>query len=104
VREEILPALAGVCAMLGWVFFYHRQYDNQMLFPLMLAAAIAVFRTKNIPHLIFALVLAATLYLPAGVVAKTPTLFAMALYFPVLAAVFILVSQAKTTPARPNSR
>jgi hypothetical protein len=95
VRFEIMPALAGVCAMLGWVFFYHRQYDNQMLFPLVLVASIAAFRTKNIPHIAIALMLGAALYLPAGIVAKTPALFAMSLYLPFLAAVFIIFFETK---------
>ncbi len=99
VRPEMLPVLAGVCAMLGWVFFYHRQYDNQMLFPLMLAAVMAAFCTKTIPHIALACLLAATLYLPAGMVAKNPLLAVMALSLPVVAAVGLLFLPGRSTGA-----
>lgn len=45
-RRAALPLLPGaaVCAALGYTLFYHRVYDNIMLFPLALAAANEYFR------------------------------------------------------------
>ena len=92
---------AGICAMLGFVLFYHRQYDNQMLFPLMLAALIAAFRTKTTPYIALACLLAITLYLPAGMVAKSPLLAVMAFSLPVLAAAGLFFCQEDQLTRRP---
>lgn len=81
---------AGVCAMLGFVLFYHRQYDNQMLFPLMLAVAALALRAKTIQSLVLAAILGITIYIPAGWVAGSGTLSLFAFLAPVVAAVFLL--------------
>jgi hypothetical protein len=94
-RIPLLNA-AGVCAMLGFVLFYHRQYDNQMLFPLMLAMAAVALREKTAVPLALATLLALSLYLPAGMVARSEVLSVLAFLAPVAAAGFLVVRR----PAR----
>lgn len=90
-RERIsLIQGAGACAMLGFVLFYHRQYDNQMLLPLMLALAAVAHREKTVPPIALAGLLALTLYLPAGVIARIEALSVLAFLAPVAAAAFLL--------------
>ena len=87
---------AGICAMLGFVLFYHRQYDNQMLFPLMLAMAVVALREKNAAPLALAGVLGLSLYLPAGMVARSEALSLMSFLAPVAAAGFLVVRRLPT--------
>jgi len=98
-RISIINA-AGVCAMLGFVLFYHRQYDNQMLFPLMLAMGAVALREKTAAPLALAGLLGLSLYLPAGMVARSEALSVMSFLAPVAAALFLLLS--KHSPEKPN--
>ena len=83
---------AGLCAMLGYVLFYHRQYDNQMLFLLMLAAAARVLQNGwRVLDMIVCGLLGLTLYLPAGMVAGSGALSFLAFVAPVAAAVLVLL-------------
>jgi MFS family permease len=91
---------AGICAMLGFVLFYHRQYDNQMLFPLMLAMAAVALRFKTPVAISLAGLLALSLYLPAGMVARSEVLSVLAFLAPVAAAGFLLF--ARHSPAVKN--
>lgn len=91
---------AGVCAVVGFVLFYHRQYDNQMLFPLMLAMAVVAVREKNAVPLALAGLLGLSLYLPAGMVAGSEVLSLMAFLAPVAVAFFLLLW--KYTTEKPN--
>jgi hypothetical protein len=91
---------AGVCAVLGFVLFYHRQYDNQMLFPLMLAMAVVAVREKTAVPLALAGLLGLSLYLPAGMVAGSEVLSLMAFLAPVAVAFFLLLW--KYTTEKPN--
>ena len=100
---------AGVCAMLGFVLFYHRQYDNQMLFPLMLGMAVVALRDKSALSIALAGLLALSLYLPAGMVARSEALSVLSSLAPVVAAFFLLLShsgfggQRAGRPARRNN-
>lgn len=85
----VLP-LAGFAGMLGWVLFYHRQYDNQMLFPLMLAVVGSACRNRTVVGMSLVAVLAFTLYLPAGIVAANPAIGLLAFLVPVIAAGVII--------------
>ena len=87
--------------MLGFVLFYHRQYDNQMLFPLMLAIAAVALREKTAVPLALAALLGLSLYLPAGVVAGSEALSVLSFLTPVAGAFFLLLS--KYSPEKPNS-
>lgn len=88
---------AGLCAMLGYVLFYHRQYDNQMLFLLMLAAAARLLRNGwRILDMIVCGLLGLTLYLPAGMVAGSRSLSLLAFVAPVAAAVLVLMPTRRT--------
>lgn len=91
-RISILNA-AGICAALGFVLFYHRQYDNQMLFPLMLAITALALLKKTLLGVSLSALLALSLYLPAGWVARSEALSLLAFLAPVAAAVFLLGPQ-----------
>ena len=41
--------------MLDFVLFYHRQYDNQMLFPLMLVLACVALQGKSSASFVYAI-------------------------------------------------
>lgn len=90
---------AGVCAMLGFVLFYHRQYDNQILVPLMLAMAAVALQEKTILAIAFAALLGLSLYLPAGMVAGSEALSVLSFLAPVAGAGFLVVrrSSARAT-------
>lgn len=89
--EKLLP-LSGMSAALGWVLFYHRQYDNQMLFPLMLAVAAYTLRVPKLWNFILAGLLAATLYLPASLVAHNSVLSLLAFLMPIFAAASLFLA------------
>jgi hypothetical protein len=91
---------AGICAMLGFVLFYHRQYDNQMLFPLMLAIASVALRKRTAAPIALAGLLALSVYLPAGMVSRSGALSVLAFLAPVAAAGFLAV---RRSPVRVES-
>lgn len=92
-RISLLNA-AGICAALGFVLFYHRQYDNQMLFPLMLAILALALRETRWTHLVTAGLLGATVYLPASLVANTPVLPLLVFVMPLTAAAILLLKKS----------
>lgn len=97
-RDRIgLLEAAGVCAMLGFVLFYHRQYDNQMLYPLMLAMAAVAIHCKTPIAISLSGLLALSLYLPAGMVARSEALSVLAFLAPVAAAGILLLRQSGMT-------
>jgi len=83
---------AGICAMLGFVLFYHRQYDNQMLFPLVFAIVLSALRSHGVWAIGLELLLGASVYLPAGLVAQYQALSLMAFLAPVATAFFLLIT------------
>lgn len=90
-----LLVLSGLAAMLGWVLFYHRQYDNQMLFPLMLGVAVRGFESNwKLPELIVCALLGLTLYLPSSMVADFQAVSLLAILVPLGAAVFLVFKPA----------
>jgi hypothetical protein len=90
-RVSLLDA-AGICAMLGFVLFYHRQYDNQMLLPLVLAIGLRALRSHGVWAIGLALLLGASVYVPAGFVAQYQAFSLMAFLAPVATAVFLLIT------------
>lgn len=93
---------AGLCAMLGYVLFYHRQYDNQMLFLLMLAVVARVLQNGWRPlDMIVCGLLGLTLYLPAGMVAGSAALSFLAFVAPVAAAVLVLLPTRRAAEVVP---
>jgi hypothetical protein len=86
--------------MLGFVLFYHRQYDNQMLFPLMLAIASVALRKRTAAPIALAGLLALSVYLPAGMVSRSGALSVLAFLAPVAAAGFLAV---RRSPVRVES-
>jgi len=93
---------AGLSAMLGFVLFYHRQYDNQMLFLLILAAAARVLQNGwRALDMIVCGLLGLTLYLPAGMVAGSRALSFLAFVAPVAAAVLVLMPARRPAESVP---
>jgi len=97
LSELSLIPLSGIASMLGYVLFYHRNYDNQMLLPLMLASTAALFRKPNSPLLAAStLMLGLSLYLPAGLVFRNHIPAMIAFMAPIFAAVMVLPSCLKS--------
>ena len=93
---------AGLCAMLGFLLFYHRQYDNQMLFLLMLAATARVLQNGGrVLDMIVCGLLGLTLYLPTGMVAESGGLSFLAFAAPVAAAVLVLLPTRRAAEVVP---
>jgi hypothetical protein len=72
--------------------FYHRQYDNQMLLPLVLAIGLRALRSHGVWAIGLALLLGASVYVPAGFVAQYQAFSLMAFLAPVATAVFLLIT------------
>jgi hypothetical protein len=86
-----LSDAAVVLSMLGFVLFYHRVYDNMMLFPLILAMVSRTFRNGwRIQDLGTTGVLALTLYLHPGLVERSDIFSALTFFAPIAAAFLIL--------------
>jgi len=60
---DLLP-LAAVCAVLGRVLLYHRQYDNVMMFPLLVAWLSTALVRPTAANVSMAPAVAITLWLP----------------------------------------
>jgi len=60
---DLLP-LAAVCAVLGRVLLYHRQYDNVMMFPLLVAWLSTALARPTAANVSMATAVAITLWLP----------------------------------------
>ena len=89
-RLALVPA-AGVSGMVAFVMFYHRQYDNLLLFPLMLAWVVQLVERPGMGGLVLSGLLALTLYLPAGMVSRSPVLLGLTLLVPVGSAVLLVM-------------
>ncbi len=89
-QDKLWP-LAGLASALGWILFYHRPHDNPMLFPLLLAIAIQTLRDPKIWNLALAVLVGATIYLPAGLVFKTPALSLLAFAVPMISTAFLFL-------------
>lgn len=86
-----LSDASGVLSMLGFVLFYHRYYDNMMLFPLILAMVSRTFRNGwRIQDLGITGVLALTLYLHPSLFDGDDTLAALTFFAPIAAAFLLL--------------
>lgn len=88
--QDNLWPLAGLASALGWVLFYHRPYDNPMLLPLILAMAAFALRCQTLLPVLLAGLLGISLYLPAGMVARSEALSVLSFLAPVASACFLL--------------
>jgi len=87
-RLPLMPA-AGLSGLLAFALFYHREYDNLLLYPL-LAATLAHFLARPTrTALVVTMAFAAILYLRSGTVSRSQTLLAMTLLTPVAAAAWL---------------
>jgi hypothetical protein len=107
-RVSVLNA-AGVCAMLGFVLFYHRRYDDQMLYPLMLALTARAFaRGWQRWDVVAAGFLGLVLYppVPTGTRYQSQFLSLLVMAAPVLAALVLVATRpvALTAPLPPPAR
>ena len=97
LKREMLWPLAGLASALGWILFYHRPYDNPMLFPLVLATAIYTLRDPKISNLCLSGMLATTVFLPASWIFKTPALAFLAFLIPIALALFLILRERQIT-------
>lgn len=98
LTQDKLWPLAGLATALGWVLFYHRPYDNPMLFPLLLAIAIQTLRDPKIPRLVVAGLLGITVYLPASLVFKNQPLSLLAFAVPMISAILLFLPSKAMNP------
>ena len=56
--------LAGLCAIVGQLAFYHRYYDNIMLYPALLAVLRLVFLKQRLLEVLLASLMAASVWTP----------------------------------------
>ncbi len=103
-RRLTLVSAAGVSGMVAFVMFYHRQYDNLLLFPLMLAWVVRLVERPGMVGLVAAGMLAVTIYLPAGMVSASPVLLALTLLVPVGAAVVLVMGGGREGGTRRAER
>lgn len=94
-------SLAGVCAVLGHVLFYHRRYDDPMLYPLMLAITVRVHASgwKTVDG-VTATLLGLTLFppLPTSFVSQGGALSFLILAVPVATAVRLWMASSSSMP------
>lgn len=64
--------LAGVCAILGYVSFYHVLYDKIMLYPALLACIRINFRKLQLWNLLLSVLMASTVWLPQRMLEAVP--------------------------------
>lgn len=72
---SISPApleLAGFCALLGFLGFYHRHYDNIMLYPALLASWRASLVNPCVANLLLALLMAVSVWTPQSLLDPWP--------------------------------
>ena len=56
--------LAGLCAIVGQLAFYHRYYDNIMLYPALLFALRSMFLKQRLLEALLATLMAASVWIP----------------------------------------
>jgi hypothetical protein len=97
--REALLCVAGFSSMLGFVGLYHLHYDNQMLFPLILAVTALALRDGRIPTMIASCLLGLTIYLPAKLVFDNHYVALLAYAAPVIATGVLLISMMRPQKA-----
>jgi hypothetical protein len=103
-RRIKIPLLTGaaICAVLGYALFYHRLYDNIMLYPLALALAGSYFRRgfSKIEWLFYGAFFV-SVFLPGGVAwASESTMASFAMVAPALAILVFLVANRMDASAK----
>jgi hypothetical protein len=96
-----LPLLdaAGVCSAIGFVLFYHRSYDNIMLYPLILAIFHRMLQDRGNYFIIaVCLLLAFTAFLPVGLIGRHQVLLYLSLLTPIVGAGVLLVRGNSNVP------
>jgi len=102
-RAERLPDnnpwdLAGLCATLGYMSFYHRHYDSIMLFPAMLACFREGYKRPNLFNIFLCILIAAFAWLPERLWMLVPHSETIALFIPALvgASLMLRIINSKT--------
>jgi hypothetical protein len=92
--------LAGLCATLGYMSFYHRHYDSIMLFPAMLACFREGYKRPNLFNIFLCILIAAFAWLPERLWMLVPHSETIALFIPALvgAALMLRIINSKTPP------
>lgn len=99
-----IPALtaAAYCSALGYALFYHRRYDNMMLFPLALALALVFFKRgfSALEWVVYGAFFV-SVFLPAGIISEKAPPELLALTAPVAAALLLFLSNRQWNKTRP---
>lgn len=90
VRVRLISG-AAVAGLLAFVLFYHRPYDNLLLLPMWLVYVARMVERPTVMGWMVCGALGLTIYLPSGLVGRSPELQALSLAGPVGAAVWMLV-------------
>ena len=83
-RLPLMPA-AGLSGLLAFVLFYHRHYDNLLLFPLLAVTLAHCLARPRVPALAITMAFAATALLPASLMLRNEILTALTLLTPIAA-------------------
>ncbi len=87
-RLSLLPA-AGFCGLLAYTLFYHRHYDNLILFPLLAVTLAHCFARPTHTAITMTTAFAATAFMPAGIMLRNDTLAALTLLVPLASAAWL---------------
>jgi len=87
-RLSLLPA-AGFCGLLAFALFYHRRYDNLLLFPLLAVALAHCCARPTRMAITMTTALAATTFTPAILLMRHEFLNALTLLVPLAAAAWL---------------
>lgn len=87
-RLSLLPA-AGFCGLLAYALFYHRRYDNMLLFPLLAVTLAHCIARPTRTAITMTAAFAATAFMPAGIMMKHEILNALTLLVPLASAAWL---------------
>ena len=100
LQDNNMWDLAGLCATLGYMSFYHRHYDSIMLFPAMLACFREGYKRPTLFNIIPCVLIAAIAWLPERLWMLMPHSETIALLIPALvgASLMLRIIKSKTPP------
>jgi hypothetical protein len=91
-KVVLFPYASAFCATLGFILFYHRYYDNIMLFPLLFATVQRGFQNRwKLAGIIVVSALVFSIYYPASMLPKYPILDALVFLAPILSCLWLWI-------------
>jgi hypothetical protein len=102
VAEPLL--LAGLCAVVGQIAFYHRNYDNIMLYPALLTALLLAFRHRRVLDVVLATLMAVSVWTPQRLLDALSSASLVQTLIWVSLGVSILTALLMSSAVQPDSR